>query len=95
MLIEGRSKIDFDSCQYRELANPEHHMGDWDVVMSRPTSIDKPQKRPKKSYLDRNEFKVINHRRNKHGKNPKKGTKKPTRKKHFQIVDQGLSKRSR
>jgi hypothetical protein len=64
--------VNFDSCQYKELNNPENLMNDWNVVMSKPTSIEISRRNiqkivPEKDEHKTNKFKVINVKnKNKH-----------------------------
>ena len=93
MVLESNSKINFDSCHYRDLINPENQMNDLDVVMSRPTSIDTSQNKSRKSFLDKheyksNKFKVINHQR-------KKKLTRGTRKNQQSMVNNELTYRSK
>lgn len=100
MIVEGSSRINFDSCHYRELANPENLMNDWDVVISKPTSIDKAKEQPKQSFLERNQiktkkFKVVNHRRKKQSQNQVKRAKKSQRGNYQQIIDREVANQRR
>ena len=69
MLVEESSRVNFDSCQYKEIYNPENMMNEWNVIMSKPSSIEISKRSTNINYglkdeQKTNKFKVINVKNN-------------------------------